>query len=527
MNPSGYTTSVWMEVNPTRSYSPLDRDIDCDVCIIGAGIAGLTAAYMLAEQGKNVAVIEKFPQIGQGETSRSTAQLVIFTDFSYSQLKRMHGDKVLLIAESHRYAKEAIARIAMDEGIDCDYRQVPVYLFAPREKDHEKLDKEAEILGEINVSFTRHERLPTAGLPAHPCLEVPGMAQIHIMKYIYGLGEAVERRGVKIYTDTKATEIDEKKENVEIRTEAGHLIRCQHLITATNSPVSVLTGVHLKQSAWRTYVVGLRVEKGALPYAIWWDTLEPYHYVRLVEFPEYDVLIAGGEDHHTGRDEQGGPDAMTQEKGESPERFDALEAWARSTFPQCGEMLYRWSGQVMESIDGIGYNGRHLGDERIFVITGDTGSGTTNATLGARLITDLILGQESPWEKLYSPARLNLRAADELAKEGAAAFWQFTDYVTPGDLDDPTAIAEGSGALVREGLKKVAVYKDEQGTLHRMSPVCPHVGCIVQWNDVEKSWDCPCHGSRFDCYGKVLNGPAKSDLAELEAEGKKQNKSIF
>ena len=461
-------------------------------------------------------VIEKFSQIGQGETSRSTAQLVIFTDFPYTLLKRMHGDKVLLIAESHRAAKETIARIALDEKIDCDYRQVPVFLFAPREKDHEKLDKEAEILHEMHVPVMRHDRLPAVGLPAYPCLEIPDMAQIHVLKYIYGLGEALERRGVKIYTETKAMEIDEKDEYVQVQTERGNVIRCQYLVTATNSPVSVLTGVHLKQSAWRTYVVGMKVEKGALPYAIWWDTLEPYHYVRLAEFPDYDVLIAGGEDHHTGRDEKGGPDAATQEKGESPERFDALENWARDTFPQCGEVLYRWSGQVMESIDGIGYNGRHLGDERIFVITGDTGSGTTNATLGARIVSDLIAGQPNAWEELYSPARLNLRAADQLVKEGAAAFWQFTDYVTPGDVGEPSEIPNGSGALLREGLKKVAVYKDEQGVLHRMSPICPHVGCIVQWNDVEKSWDCPCHGSRFDCYGKVLNGPARSDMSALE-----------
>lgn len=516
MNDSGHTTSVWMEIPPPSPFPALDRDIDCDVCIIGAGIAGLTTAYMLAEEGKSVVVIEKFPQIAQGESARSTAQLVIFTDFPYSLLKRMHGDKILLIAESHRYAKETIGRIASDEGIECDYREAPVFLFAPRSSDREQLDKESRVLEEINVPFLRHERLPAPGLPAYPCLEIPDMAQIHILKYLYGLGEAVGRKGVTIYTDTKASEIDEKDEYVQLQTAHGNVIRCQHLVTATNSPVSVLTGVHLKQSAWRTYVVGLRIEKGSLPYAIWWDTLEPYHYVRLVEFPDYDLLIAGGEDHHTGRDEKGGPDIMSGETGDTPERFEALENWARGIFPQCGDLLYRWSGQVMESVDGIGYNGRHLGDKRIFVITGDTGSGTTNATLGARIITDQIMGRENPWADLYSPARLNFRAADELFREASGAFWQFTDYVSAGDLDGSADIARGSGALLREGLKKVAVYKDEQGVLHRMSPVCPHVGCIVQWNAVEKSWDCPCHGSRFDCYGKVMNGPARSDLQALD-----------
>ncbi len=259
MNPSGYTTSVWMEEQPLRAFISLDYDVECDVCIIGAGIAGLTTAYMLAQEGKDVVIIEKFPQIAQGETSRSTAQLVIFTDFSYTLLKRMHGDQILLIAESHRAAKETIARIAREEGIDCDYRPVPVFLFAPREKDEEKLDKEAEILQEINVPVIRHNRLPTPGLPAYPCLEIPDMAQIHILKYMYGLSAAVEDRGVKIFTNTKAVEIDEKEAYVLVTTEHGNTIRCRHLVTATNSPVSVLTGVHLKQSAWRTYVVGIQM----------------------------------------------------------------------------------------------------------------------------------------------------------------------------------------------------------------------------------------------------------------------------
>lgn len=512
MNPSGNTQSVWMTVKPDHDFPTLDQDLNCDVCIIGAGIAGLTAAYMLAQEGKKVVILEKFPQVSQGESSRTTAQLVAFTDFSYGQLKRMHGDDVAKIAESHRYGLETIGRIARDEGIDCDYREVPVFLFAPREDDVKLLDEEEEILKQINMTMQRHERLPTEGLPPHPCIEVPNMAQMHALKYLYGLADAVSKKGVHIFVNTKASKIDEQEDGVEVTTEDGFTVRSKYMITATNSPVSILLGVHLKQSAYRSYVVGLRVEKGDLPYAIWWDTLEPYHYVRLVEFDDHDVLIVGGEDHHTGRDEKGGPDVQAEEKGESPERFDALEEWARGMFPKLGKRMFAWSGQVMESIDGIGYNGRHAVNDRIFVITGDTGSGTTNATLGARLVTDLILGKENPWEKLYSPARVNLRAADELAKEGAKAFWQYTDYVTPGDVKDDSEIKPDSGALIREGLSKVAVYKDKKGATCRLNPICPHAGCIVQWNDVEKSWDCPCHGSRFDAYGKVLNGPATTDL---------------
>ena len=506
MNPSGFTTSVWMGISPAKEYPALTQNIQCDVCVIGAGIAGLTTAYQLAKAGKRVIVIEKYRQVSQGETSRSTAQLTFFTDYSYSQLKRFHGDDVQMIMESHRYGMETIEQIAREEDIACDFRRVPVFLFAPREKDVELLDKDQKVLTDIGVNVIRHARIPVAGLPDYPCMEVQNLAQIHVLKYMYGLASAVERQGVDIYCNTRATEIKEHAAGVTIQTENGHTIHCTDLVTATNSPISELVGVHLKQAAFRTYVVGLKVEKGALPYALFWDTLDPYHYVRLVEMPDHDVLIAGGEDHHTGRNEDG---------GETEERFQHLADWAHQTFPQCGELLYQWSGQVMESVDGIGYNGRHGDNKHIYIITGDTGSGTTNATLGAKIVTDQIMGRENPWEKLYHPSRVTLRAADQLIKEGSLAFWQFKDYVTPGDSDGATDISVGSGTVIREGLRKVAIYKDEAGQVHRLSPVCTHVGCIVHWNEIEKSWDCPCHGSRFDGYGKVLNGPALRDLEKI------------
>lgn len=509
MNPSGFTTSVWMDIAPPKQYSDLRQNMACDVCVIGAGIAGLTTAYQLAKEGKRVIVIEKYPQVSQGETSRSTAQLTFFTDYPYSQLKRFHGDDVQLIMESHRYGMETIEQIAREEGIDCDFRRVPVFLFAPREQDVELLDKEQQVLADIGVNAIRHAHIPVEGLPDYPCLEVKNLAQIHVLKYMYGLASAVERQGVDIYCNTRATEIKEHEEGVTIQTENGHTIHCTDLVTATNSPISEMVGVHLKQAAFRSYVVGLKIEKGALPYAILWDTLDPFHYVRLVEMVDYDVLIAGGEDHHTGRKDN---------DGATDEHFQALEQWARETFPPCGELLYQWSGQIMESVDGIGFNGRHGDNKHVYIITGDTGSGTTNATLGAKIITDQIMGRENPWEKLYHPSRVTLRAADQLAKEGLLATWQYRDHVTGGDTDAAADVPAGSGALVREGLRKLAIYKDDQGQIHRMSPICPHVGCVVHWNEIEKSWDCPCHGSRFDCYGKVLNGPAVRDLEKVETD---------
>jgi glycine/D-amino acid oxidase-like deaminating enzyme/nitrite reductase/ring-hydroxylating ferredoxin subunit len=514
MNPSGQTTSVWMTVEPTKQFPTLEQDVECDVCVVGAGIAGLTTAYLLAKAGQRVVVLEKFPQVAQGETSRTTAQLVYFTDYTYSQLKKYHGDKIHAIAEAHNTAIDTIERIAREENIACDFRRVPVYLFAPKPEHVKMLDREFEVLQELNASPVRRlDRMPVDGLPPHPCIEIQNLAQIHALKYMYGLAEAVERHGAQIFVSTQVTDFDTAHatllegrvgaEGVTIKTENGPVVRARYAVAATNAPGTDVFGVHLRMSAYRTYVVGLRVEKGRLPYAIWWDTLDPYHYVRLVEEDGYDVLISGGEDHHTGRDEDGGA---------NDERFRCLEDWTRHTFPQAGERLFEWSGQVMESYDGIGFNGRHAEGSPLFMITGDTGSGTTNGTLGALLVSDLIHGKENPWEAVFDPSRLRVGALGEMVREAGPMLWQFTDWLTPGD-DDP--VKPGAGAIVREGLRKVAVYKDENGTEHRLSAICPHLGCIVQWNGVEKTWDCPCHGSRFGATGELLNGPAKNDLEKL------------
>jgi Rieske Fe-S protein len=198
------------------------------------------------------------------------------------------------------------------------------------------------------------------------------------------------------------------------------------------------------------------------------------------------------------------------------ERLKSLETWARRYFPAMEEVVYSWSGQVMESNDGLAYIGHNPHDQdNIFIITGDSGVGLTHGTIGGMLITDLIIGRANPWTSLYDPTRINLRAAKEFTKEALNMAGQYADWITPGDVASVDQIKRDSGALLRDGLKKIAVYRDEKGHLHRFSAVCPHLGCIVQWNDLEKTWDCPCHGSRFKSTGTVLNGPANVNLAKV------------
>jgi Rieske Fe-S protein len=266
-------------------------------------------------------------------------------------------------------------------------------------------------------------------------------------------------------------------------------------------------------------VIGAAVQKGLLKPALWWDTgnmdskwpTDPYHYVRLQEFNEhYDLLIAGGEDHKTGQ---------TDEENLSEEdRFKNLIDWTQQKFPMIQDIVYRWSGQVMEPVDFLGFIGRNPGDKNIFIATGDSGNGMTHGIIAGMLISDLVLGIENPWTDIYSPSRITLKTAPEFLKEVGNMTKQYLDYFSKGDIESLNQLSPGDGAVLNLNGKKTAAYRDVQGTIHAYSAICPHLGCVLQWNTSEKSFDCPCHGSRFTCEGKVVNGPALTDLKKLNLQ---------
>jgi Rieske Fe-S protein len=290
----------------------------------------------------------------------------------------------------------------------------------------------------------------------------------------------------------------------DIETEAGPLVTADvAVVVATNSPINDKVSIHTKQHPYLTYAIGVRVPRDAVALALYWDTQDPYHYVRLAGTPEaagdadHDVLIVGGEDHKTGQ------------VHDQAERYGRLEAWARERFLVMGEVVFRWSGQVMETIDGLAFIGRNpLDKDNVFIVTGDSGMGMTHGTLAGILLTDLIQGRDNPWAKVYDPARKTLRAALEFTRENINVVRQYAGWVTRGEVSSVDEVKPGTGALLRRGLTKVAVYRDEEGKVHEYSAVCTHLGCLVEWNDAEKTWDCPCHGSRFDRHGAVINGPA-------------------
>lgn len=503
---SGDTVSVWMSTEMRRPPR-LERDLKVDVCVVGAGIAGLTTAYLLAREGRTVAVLED-GALGGGETSRTTAHLAL-PDEGFEELEHLHGEQgARLAVESHRAAIDRIEAIVREEKIDCDFERLDAFLFMPPDEPVKDLD--GELAAAARLGFTgieRVERAPITDFDTRAALRYARQGQFHPLKYLAGLVRALERDGALLFSDTRAEKFDGGAQ-ASVVTREGWTVSCQAVVVATNSPVNDRLVIHTKQHPYRTYVVGLRVPAGRIERALYWDYADPYHYVRLqtVRPGAHEVLIVGGEDHHTGQAD------------DAEVRWSRLERWARHRWPMAKEVEFRWSGQVMEPVDGLAYIGRNpLDADNVFIATGDSGNGMTHGTIAGILLTDLIQGRPNPWAALYDPSRKSLRAAKDWVKEAAQSSAPYAEWLTPGEVASVDEISAGEGAVLRRGLTKVAAYRHPSGHVVELSAVCRHLGCIVAWNSAEKTWDCPCHGSRYTAEGRVVNGPATTDLPPAES----------
>jgi glycine/D-amino acid oxidase-like deaminating enzyme/nitrite reductase/ring-hydroxylating ferredoxin subunit len=503
---SGESTSVWMKTATVPEQATLQESLHADVCVVGAGIAGLTTAYLLAKQKKSVVVLEG-RTIGGGQTVRTTAHIATALDDRYYEIENTHDKEAAkLVADSFTAAIACVESIVTTENIDCDFERLDGYLFAATLDDAEELDKELEAAHRSGLTgVEKLARSPITSFDAGPCLRFPQQAQFDPQKYLAGLADAITRQGGRIYTHTHVSEV-KGGSPAEVKTQAGFTVTANALVIATNSPINDRVFTHLKQAPYQTYVIAAKVPVGAIAKGLYWDTLDPYHYVRLqtmqTEGETYDLLIVGGEDHKTGQ------------ANDADARYAALETWTKERFPMVESIEFRWSGEVMESADGLAYIGQSPDQaENVYIATGDSGMGMSHGTIAGMLLTDLILGRENPWKDLYNPGRVPVGAASDLITEGLNVAAQYADWVTGGEIDDAQQLSPGTGAIVRHGLTKVAAYRDEAGKLHECSAVCPHLGCIVAWNSAEKSWDCPCHGSRFSATGEVVNAPAIKGLS--------------
>ena len=502
---TGTTSSPWSVDNSVRAAAPLAGETTYDVCVIGGGIAGLTTAYLLACEGKSVVVLDANAKVAAGETEYTTAHLSWVIDDRFSRLASIRGDEAAkLAAESHQSAIDLIGEITARENIACEFKRLDGYLF-PGADGPDTLRDEMVALTRLGLIFERVDRVPLPAGGTSPALRFLNNGQFHPLKYLTDIAGLIRQKGGVIHTDTRAVKVESGSPCI-VHTEAGHTVTAGAVVVATNSPFDSGLSLHMKLAAYTTYAIGLEIPNGSVPHALFWDTEEPYHYVRTTPSREgKELLIVGGEDHKTGQAQ------------DQAERWERLETWARERFPQAGPVKHHWSGQVFETPDGLGLIGLAPGWRgNLYVITGDSGMGMTHGTLGARLVADLILGRTNPYAGLYSPSRWMPAAVKTLFQENMNLAAQYADWITGGEVKSAAEIPGGHGAIIRYGLSKVAVYKDEKGGVHEMSAVCPHLGGIVQWNPGEQTWDCPCHGSRFSCTGEVRHGPAVEGLQALD-----------
>ena len=546
---SGINLTSWFaNISKPLKFEKLDKNIIVDVVIVGGGIAGLSTAYILSKAGKRVALLDD-GYIGSGETGHTTAHITHALDDRYFNLEKVFGiDGALLAAESHTNAIDFIEKVVSEEKILCDFERLDGYLFLGPKDDKTILEKELEATNRAGLKTDIVTKPPLTSYDLGPSLRFPNQAQFHPLKYLAGLATSILKKNGKIFTETHVQEVSK---NV-IKTSDGFRVDAKHIVIATNAPiVDKVSKIYDKQVPYRTYVVAATIKKGAVPKALYWDTgdsdsksdVKPYHYVRIQKLdnfdngnrsktndPEsgnmnnsHDLLIIGGEDHKTGYD------------NDMEERHSRLVDWAKQRFP-IEEIIYRWSGQVMEPLDSLAfiglnsdYNEKQEGqnNNNTYICTGDSGNGITHGTIAGILISDLILGKQNRWSGLYNPSR-DANANQKKNKSDDSESNSGNNNQTKKE-DIPNTINKSQNELFIDSLpleqgaiieknsdNPVAVYKDKTGKIAKFSAKCTHLGCTVAWNPLEKSFDCPCHGSRFFYNGKVINGPANNDLEKIK-----------
>lgn len=437
------------------------------------------------------------------DSGHTTAHLTEMLDRGYVTLRRHFGAKgALMAAVSSRVAIETIERIVAEERIACRHSRVTGWRWAETRAQLEDLEQELEAMQQsgLRATFSREPPLPW---PVKGAIRVEEQAQFHPREYLLGLADRIAAAGGQLFEGTRAIKIDEGGDRCTVHTERG-AVRCSEVVVATHHPVSSKFALHTKIAPYRTYAVAARVATPLRP-GLYYDSEDPYHYVRTQDTSAGTFLIVGGEDHKVGHEE------------ETHARFDALERWTAARF-QGAELAYRWSGQVIEPADGLPFIGRAPLSGHVHVATGFSGTGMTFGTVAGLIIADTIAGRENPFAQLFDAGRVKPLAqarryvAENVDFPAALAM----DRIDRGQVAHPRDVPPGEGRLVRVDGKMVACYRDSAGALRAVSAVCTHLGCHVHWNDAERSWDCPCHGSRFDTAGRVLNGPAVRALEAVD-----------
>jgi glycine/D-amino acid oxidase-like deaminating enzyme/nitrite reductase/ring-hydroxylating ferredoxin subunit len=497
--------SIWVATTPDTDYPRLEADVTVDVAVVGAGITGITAALLLKRAGKRVALLDS-KRIVRGATGYTTAKVTSGHGLVYGTLTKTFGeDGARIYAESNQAAIERIADLAREAEIECDFERKDNYVIAEQPDQRGQVEREAEAMSKLGLpaSFVTETPLP---FEVSGAVKLEHQAQFHPRKYLLGLAATIPGDGSHVFENSLARFVNRGAPSV-VETELGN-VRATDVILATHMPFMDRGFFFTKASPHRSYAVAAPIDPAQAPDGMFLNAGLPTRSVRTIRDGDRLLLQAGGQGHKPG---PAGEDER--------ERYDVLEGYLREHWPGAGEVEYRWSTQDYMSLDRVPYVGRlHRRSEHVYVATGYSKWGMTAGTVAAELLADAVLGRENPWAPLYDSKRLNPRTtAGKFLQENASTGYRFfAQRLARSGKRAPGELAPGEGALLRVGGLKRAVYKDESGEVHVLSPVCRHLWCYVEWNEAERSWDCPCHGSRYTGEGRLIQGPSVQNLRRID-----------
>jgi glycine/D-amino acid oxidase-like deaminating enzyme/nitrite reductase/ring-hydroxylating ferredoxin subunit len=496
--------SLWVGTSEVTRFHELHGDLSTDVVVAGAGIAGLTTAALLKADGARVVVVEA-GRVAAGVTGYTTAKLTVLHGLVFDDLIQAFGEEgARKYADANLAGMATVAELAVRHGIDCDLERRPAYTYTTEPATVDKVRAEvsaAQRLG-LEAEFTTETDLP---YPVEGAIRVPDQGQFHPRKYCIGLARAIDGGGCAVYEGTRALSVDEQGGRCTVVTDHG-TITADFVVQATHLPFSDSGAFFARTHPMRSYALSARLD-GPVPQGMYLSVDTPTRSVRSAQMDGEEVVILGGESHKVGQD----PDTR--------QRYAALEQWARSAFP-IRSIEYRWSAQDYMPVDHVPFVGRvSPASERVLVATGFKKWGMSNGSAAGVMLADRIGGRRKPFADFFDTNRVNPRqSVKELVKENANVVKRFVGDRLRTETRSVADLAPGEAAILVEGTERVAAYRDDAGAVHAVSPVCTHMGCTVTWNTAETSWDCPCHGSRFNCDGEVIQGPAVKDLEAREVQ---------